>query len=108
MNQRFVVTPEHIKLLRAAYVSWDGVEFGAPAIDCKRPYGNGDVYEDMGRLLGIERDEDDEWGTEQIAYFDAVHKGTKTALQIVLATGQFRVGVYEAESYTRNWKLVNR
>ncbi len=31
---------------------------------------------------------------------------TATALQIVLATGAFEVGVYEADDYKRNWKAV--
>ena len=51
----FTVTEEHLKLLRRAYVGWDPCEFGAPAIDCKRPYGNSDVISDIGEILGYER-----------------------------------------------------
>ncbi len=51
---RFILTDEHVKLLRQANVSWDGCEFGAPGIDPKRPYGNGDVHSDIVEILGIE------------------------------------------------------
>lgn len=49
----FEVKEEHIKLLRSAYTSWDDCEFGAPAIDCKRSYGNSDVLGDMAEILNI-------------------------------------------------------
>jgi hypothetical protein len=37
---RFTVTDDHLRLLRRACVSWDQAEFGAPEVDCKRPYGS--------------------------------------------------------------------
>lgn len=54
---RFVLRKEHIKLLSNTYVSWNDCEFGAPAIDCKRPYGNsGDlVFHDMIRIIGVKK-----------------------------------------------------
>lgn len=52
MIQSFTLKPEHIKLLRAACWVWDDGEFGAPAIDCKRPYGNTSVYHDIHQILG--------------------------------------------------------
>lgn len=36
-DQVFTLTDEHLTLLRAAYIGWEDCEFGAPAIDCKRP-----------------------------------------------------------------------
>ncbi len=47
----FTVTADHLKLLRAAYVDWDACEFGAPAIDSKRPYGNGGVVRDIANIV---------------------------------------------------------
>jgi len=38
MKKRFELKEEHLKLLRNMNVSWDECEFGAPAIDCKKPY----------------------------------------------------------------------
>jgi hypothetical protein len=50
------VKEEHLKLLSRMYVDWQNCEFGAPAIDCKRPYGNSSVIQDMREILGLEED----------------------------------------------------
>ena len=105
-KQRFTVTEDHIKLLRRAYVSWDGGEFGAPAIDCKRPYGNSSVYNDMAEILGITESGEDDFSEEQFAHMAQLHKETQTVLQIILATGEMRAGTYEANRYGHNWKWV--
>jgi hypothetical protein len=97
-NQHFTVLPEHLTLLRRAFVSWDGCEYGAPAIDCKRPYGNGDVPDDIRELLSAPQLTD--------AECRELHEGTKTALQIVLVTGSFQAGDYRADKYTRDWEPV--
>lgn len=98
----FEVTEEHIKLLRSTYVSWDTCEFGAPAIDSKRPYGNSDVYEDIAKILGIKHakpDEDDpEFSDEQFEYMEQIHRSTQIALQIFLTTGRMEPGRYIKES----------
>jgi hypothetical protein len=73
---RFTVSDEHLRLLRRAYVSWDETEFGAPEIDCKRPYGNSDM----------------------------LHAETAVALQIALSTGEFRNGRYTREDGSHGWK----
>jgi hypothetical protein len=97
---RFEVTDQHIKLLRAANVRWEDCEFGAPAIDCKRPYGNSSVLADMSEILGIAPNDAD-WDE-----LKSLHKETETALQIFLATGEMKPGKYEAERYTNDWKPV--
>jgi hypothetical protein len=96
----FTVTEEHIKLLRSACVRWDDCEFGAPAIDCKRPYGNSSVYQDIAEILGVDYNERDDDRLLQL------HKDTETALQIFLATGEMKTGNYEAERYSNRWCLV--
>jgi|SRR5882724_3765869 len=107
--QQFTVTDEHIKLLRAANVGWEDCEFGAPSIDCKRPYGNGNVYGDIAEILSITPivpdDRGAEFSNEQTDRMDALHKGTQTALQIFLATGEMKAGRYVADNYDRNWQL---
>ena len=108
----FVVKENHLKLLRRAYVSWDDCEYGAPAIDCKRPYGNSDVVNDMMEILGIDnkkRFPDDEpfYTDEEIEYVENLHAETKVVLQIVLATGMFKAGTYESDKYTDNWKKID-
>lgn len=105
--QTFTLREEHIKLLRAAYISWEDCEFGAPAIDCKRPYGNSSVYPDIAEILGIE-ESGDEWPDgftqRQIEMMNQLHEETETALQIILATGQFKTGKYIASSYGKDWR----
>lgn len=59
-KQRFTVTSEHLKLLRRANITWDSREFSAPAIDCKRPYGNSSVYSDIAEILGIKPSNDED------------------------------------------------
>ena len=96
------------KLLRNMKVSWDDCEFGAPSIDCKRPYGNSDVYKDISKILeikGIIVDGEEVFSQAQIDLMDKLHKETETALQIVLKIGEFRPGEYVADEYRDDWKL---
>ena len=98
----FLLKPEHIKLLQNAYIGWDGCEFGAPAIDCKRPYGNSNVVDDIAEILG--------WGTgeltkEQKDYAHKLHEETQTALQILVQKAAIPWGTYTAEDYTEKWEL---
>jgi hypothetical protein len=94
------VTADHLKLLRHAYVSWsDGEgEDGAPTIDPYFPYGSDQLCEDMARILGMP---DAEWQDEQgnptaeaERRFAQLHVETAVALQIALATAEFRTGHY--------------
>lgn len=129
-NKVFELKEEHIKLLCRAYVGWEDCEFGAPAIDCKRPYGNSSVEQDMLEILGLEEvkkgiyeivlfgkeylltgedkyniDLEDE--QELFDALNALHKETKVALQIILVTKSFKAGRYEAGEYSTDWKLVS-
>lgn len=107
--ERFTLTIEHVMLLRRANVGWDHVEFGAPAIDGKRPYGNGDVYDDMATLLGM-RVECPSCGTNVLGDNDrtmlrALHESTREALQVVLSSGSFEPGEYVRQRYGRSpWR----
>jgi hypothetical protein len=111
--ETFEVTEEHIKLLRAAYVDWRECEFGAPAIDCKRPYGNSSVELDIADILGYEYDYEDEDIEELNSYLREVHYGTHQALQIFLKIGRMEPGVYECTrnflggSYISEWVKQN-
>ena len=101
--QTFELTEQHVKLLRSTYVNYDDwTEFGAPTIDPKRPYGNGDVYDDMREILGRQ-------GT---AMKDnellELHKETAEALQVILSAGSFEPGVYETEKYRNKWARVEK
>lgn len=108
MRKLFILKEEHLKLLRKMCVRWGDCEFGAPAIDCKRPYGNSDVYKDIAKILGIKGDIVDDrevFSLEQINLMKELHEETEIALQIVLLTGEFRTGEYVSDEYLGNWKL---
>lgn len=106
----FTVTDEHLRLLRHAYVTWDSTEFGAPQIDPKRPYGNSSVYGDIAQILRVP---ESEWADEGLFppveaewRFLRLHIETAIALQIVLATGEFRAGRYVRDGRweTNRWR----
>lgn len=91
----FDLKPEHVALLRAAYVDWEDAETGAPCIDPKRPYGNsfvaGDVYEIVN---GRPWDGDDDMPDDVHEQMMQLHRETQTALQVILSTGSFDPGRY--------------
>jgi hypothetical protein len=91
-------------------VDWNGDENGAPTINPKRPYGNSNVEMDVAEILGFELFEDADGcyhlSADQRRLVEKYHNETKTALQVVLSTGQFKAGVYVAPSYSRDWTLV--
>ena len=105
-DQTFELRAEHVKLLRAANVTWYEIETGAPAIDGKRPYGNSDVAGDVIDLMDWKADPDDvtpRQDREDRAKAMQLHDETKTALQVVLSTGSFEPGVYESDWHGREW-----
>jgi hypothetical protein len=108
--REFTVTDEHLRLLHRAYVWWDEAEFGAPSINPKRPYGNSNVFGDIAEILGVP---DSAWADEELGplpdagwRFLRVHVETAIALQIALATGEFRTGRYVRDDKwdSRRWK----
>lgn len=109
----FEITDKHLALLRRSYVSWDDCEFGAPAIDCKRPYGNSDVVRDVAEIVVdgfIDRGDAD-----QAVYVDIhadelarLHVETGIALQICLTLGTFEAGTYRRpNTYSPRWAKVD-
>lgn len=112
----FTLKPEHITLLRHAYVQWQDCETGAPEIDPKRPYGNSSVALDVAEILGEKAPDEDEdgarawreWEEKREPELMQLHRETETALQIILATGAFEPGEYRlTEKYDdRSWVRV--
>lgn len=104
--KRFTLTEEHIRLLRHAYVRWEDCEYGAPAIDCKRPFGNSSVERDIIDILGWPwpKDDYDEPPGSLCKKAAAIHRELEAALQIVLCTGAFEPGTYQT---TRDYDDVS-
>lgn len=105
----FELTEEHLKLIQNMYVSWEDCEYGAPSIDCKRPYGNSDVEFDIAETLGWNVDDEEGLTQYQSEKAFKLHKETQIALQIVLCTKSFKAGIYEKEDEycNRSWFLKN-
>lgn len=111
--ETFELKPEHVKLLSGAYVSWGDCEYGAPAINCKRPYGNSDVEEDIITVLGWWPegvDEEDDVFIESPEYrklcirAEQIHKETQIALQVILQHQSFEPGMFVREQPWYDWK----
>lgn len=109
----FTVTADHLTLLKHAYVRWSEVEFGAPEIDGKRPYGDSSVLHDIAELIEPEFGKDDlvDWDTwidRNAERLTRLHVETALALQIALVIGEFRIGTFrKASRYAdRSWTRV--
>jgi hypothetical protein len=112
----FEVTEQHLKLLGHTYVSWDSTEFGAPAIDAKRPYGDSDVLGDMAAILGLSfpPSDADDFHEQYDEFVDAwgddlrlLHAETGLVLQIVLTAQSFEPGLYRRMApYSNQWERV--
>lgn len=94
-----------MKLLQNAYVRWEDIEYGAPAIDGKRPYGNSDVTSDIIKIVFGEIPEEAQEALTD--YARQLHKETETALQICLSRQKFEVGSYQCDDYRNNWTKLN-
>jgi hypothetical protein len=111
-NKKFWVTEDHLKLLPHLWFGYDDyTEFGAPAVDPKRPYGNSDVYGDIAEILGLEGKEDSwgdiQWTSAQKSSMLQIHKEMATILNILVRNGGIERGYYEASAYGQDWKRVN-
>lgn len=110
---RFELTPELIKLVRRLNLCWDGGSYaGAPAVDTKRPYGNGDYAADICEILGWTKEGDDGdepcWSSKQRQQAAELHRRTQHALRIVMELTAIEPGTYECPQayYPHEWKRL--
>ena len=106
--KEFLVTPDHIKLLQRAVVSWMPVGIGAPCIDFLQPYMSTCVECDISKILNLKPKHDlesgkTEFSDEQKEYMTKLHKETQIVLQIFLKTGKMESGYYKHDGWY-NWK----
>lgn len=113
-TRKFTLTANHVALLRRAYVSWCPIEYGAPTIEPKRPFGSSgsaNIERDICATLGWEMAGDDGDGpcysSKQREAARTTYQELETALQVVLCTGSFTPGTYrESRQYdSRSWVL---
>ena len=108
MIDEITITDEHLKLLQRMYIRWEDGEYGAPAVDCKRPYGNSDVAADIYEILGWRCDDPD-----GPSYSDSaartIHQEMQHVLQILVQhpTTGINVGRWRrTSSYGSEWERV--
>ena len=106
----FELKQQHLDLLKETYIGWNDCEFGSPEIDCKRPYGNSNVEEDIAEIIGMKDayDEDeDEWDEKKLKIINRLHKETQIALQIILHCQSFKLGKYKKiDKYGQEWRYI--
>lgn len=105
----FEVTQDHLKLLDRTFIGYDDwVEFGAPGVDPKRPYGNSDVYGDIAEIIGLPGEgEDGEFSDPQRDFMLRLHKEMQHVLQILVRNRGIEVGTYKTSgSYNVDWRKV--
>lgn len=113
-NCEFIITEDHIKLLKASYVSWFDCEYGSPAIDPKRPYGNSFVAWDIALILGWELPKEDHQYDDMMKVISdrarKIHSELDIVLQILLANTDIGIqpGLYRYPGLykVREWKFV--
>jgi hypothetical protein len=111
-TKEFELKQYHLDLLKETYIDWDDCEYGAPAIDCKRPYGNSDVEDDIADIIKMPKkdnwDKNEEmWNDEAQEKLQDIHKETQIALQIILHCQSFKLGKYrKKEDYGQEWEFV--
>ena len=113
--ETFEITEDHLKLVKRMYVSWGDMEYGAPEVNGKRPYGNGDVAQDIAEILGWYTQEqwDDEDFTEALwedeEFHDRarkIHEEMENVLQICFYFLTFETGKYQREETWERWEKV--
>lgn len=106
--EEFKLTKDHLLLLKNFYVEWCDDEYGAPAINPKRPYGNSSVFEDIAEILEWKCAEyGSEEREEQENKARILHQELEIAMQIVLrfAGSAVKPGIYKRKNtYSNEWE----
>ena len=104
----FSLKKEHIDLLGEAYISWNDCEFGASEINPKRPYGDSDVCNSIGKILNVEgTEEGGHYSFPQIDFFCELHKQTQIALHLILKYKSFKLRSFKRKNSYDEWEPYN-
>jgi hypothetical protein len=110
--QTFTVTDEHLHLLQRTQIRYNAdIEFGAPEVDPKRPYGNSNVIADIAEILGWMDeswwDGDQDIPAEWVVNGNRIHREMEIVLQILVRNLCIMPGEYQTtKSYTVDWYKV--
>ncbi len=104
----FTVEQTHLVLLKEVSIDWLDIEFGAPGVCPKKPYGNSNPREQIAEIIGLDLFIDDEGeghlSQVQAAMCERYHRDLKEALEILVSNLSIEVGRYECDMYGDKWK----
>lgn len=108
LKELFDLKQEHIDLLKHVNLKWEeDPDYGGPAVDGKRPYGERLLLESVAEALnwkpaecdcGVENCNFEDWTDDQEEAAKALHKDILPAMQIVLQTQSFTPGIYARDT----------
>ncbi len=106
----FEALPDHLALCKGMYWDWWNCEFGAPAVDPKRPYGNSGwdtIYVQIAHLIGLQvfkdADDDEHLTEEQRILCDTRHREMENWFQILSSFGEIPSGMYRRLATYQPW-----
>lgn len=109
MRMFFLLTREHLALACHLQIVWYGAENGAPGASIVRPYGNSDLVSDVARCIGYRELEGGErYTTDEERYLEGIHREMHLVVQIILHTGQMKLGMYNLPGLSEDWVFVER
>lgn len=108
----FNLTKDHITLMRGLCFCWGDCEYGGPAVDCKRPFGNSgrtQIIRDMAQVMGLPDSAIYDERSEELIEAEAdrlenLYRQMPTAIECVFRTQSFEPGLFVAEPYTSEWR----
>lgn len=95
----FNFTNTHLKLLRNFSTYWNNVEYGAPAVSPKKPYGNSDIEDDIRDILQTKL-------SDNKCY--KIHRSLGNALDIFLQHAVLPEGKYIRKDEYSEWKKADQ
>lgn len=103
-SKLLIITEDHLKLIKNFCFAWDSCEFGSPKVNCKRPFGNSAVFDDIGEILGIEPEKQNGYSEKQKQYMYRLYCQLKDVLQICCINLEFKCGRYERKEIYYDWQ----
>ena len=109
-SKTFELKKEHLVLLKKSCWSWNDCEYGAPGMDCKRPFGNSGVDTDLAEILSKESPRcphcNELIDTAIQERNKAIYEELLIALEIICHTTSFELGLYRQNDRYRWEKAI--
>lgn len=109
---KFTLNENHLKLIK--HLAWGELKDGVISTEGKTPFGGFDHYDDMATILygkpenhNPMTDEPHEWSDEQIKEMDDLLQQLPMAIEVVLSTQSFELGLYKSKWHIREWKKID-